>query len=544
MLIKLLVCCVLFRAQPPTLTPESKKQRYSLPITPHHVTPPPPPDYSENRLSDSFESIESETHSNREYDSHSPIPDSTSPQYGYESQDAHGVPMETDVAMQPYTHTSILSDVHVAEERLQSGYGVGEEAVHAYPSQTAGEDYGEGNRDYEQTSGRDRNMLTPGVQISGVEGEMNDLEPGVKQNELFDVEGDQEREWGMQGRGVGADASTPALFEPASPLHLMPTGILQDIAEETEGDTEFEHSWNVGEMGLMDAVCKGLRSSKAELEGLEYVETSFLGNMTENSRSLVIDELGGDKTPPQSAKPSTPPRLPVSPPPGPVLSPRLSMLLAEAAAMGSHIPANPDLSAATGGVGDRYDLMNRLSVVSISDEPPPPLPSSLPPGKLISPRHSLMGPEHGVRSDSIAGGIGTGLDIALLAQKVSRVKEARQNTDSQYPGLEGLVQNEDRALTERTGHQPEAECNGDNEEPLLITTIDEVDDSPDELCDESNETLPPPVTPNHLTGGSKLTITPSFLQSLEPPREFSDSGFPDTDHENVQTTPEPGKPQS
>ena len=90
----------------------------------------------------------------------------------------------------------------------------------------------------------------------------------------------------------------------------------------------------------------------------------------------------------------------------------------------------------------------------------------------------------------------------------------------------------------------ESESNGNDEEPLLITTIDEVDDPSDDLCTEA---LPPPLdsgddkTPNHSARGSKLKITPSFLQSLEPPREFSDSGFPDTDHDTAaHSTPEQG----
>ena len=38
--------------------------------------------------------------------------------------------------------------------------------------------------------------------------------------------------------------------------------------------------------------------------------------------------------------------------------------------------------------------------------------------------------------------------------------------------------------------------------------------------------------------GSKLKLTPSFLISLEPPKEFSDSGFLDTDGENASITPD------
>lgn len=489
--------------QPPTLTPESKKRRYSLPVSPHLITPPPPPpsqDATHHRLSDSFESVESDTHSNQEFNSHPPIPESPDHQYGNETHIGTEVPIQLettnfDTAMQPCTHTPISPDAQAREEEYTDGEPTVSEEQMLYTYHDAvtetGAMGGEGGE----------------VTIHGSEIEERERGNGVE----IDVEGDEE---GSQVGSPGGDF--PTLYKPTAPLHLTPSGILHDIAEETECDTEFEHSWNVA--GSTNGV--GNRVLPTELEELEYAETNFLdntGSTTDFNDQNVTEPL-------TSPGVISPPSLPVTPPPGPVLSPRLSMLLAEAA-------------GAEGGQATLQisDPKNRLSTASLSgDVPPPPLPTSLPPGKLISPRHSLMDLEHGRCPGSTTGSVGMGLDFALLSQRVADMSDKpRTGSHDSVPDEE--VQNGDQAELAEL----EKECNGD-EEPLLITTIDEVDDPPEDICEEN---IPPPVedeTPNDFTGVSKLKITPSFLQTLDPPREFSDSGFPDTDHENVQSTPETG----
>ena len=335
-------------------------------------------------------------------------------------------------------------------------------------------------------------------------------EVGDRRSDLIDVEGD----------GEDSEDDSQGLYEPASPLQLMPTGILQDIAEETEGDIEYEHSWNVKEGDTVTVV------------EVEYAETGFFDSITDDDSPITRDDMTNqlNETPPTPTV-APPPSLPVSPPPGPVLSPRLSMLLAEASATNS----------TTTHTNNSEDHTNRLSVVSLSGEAPPPLPSSLPPGKLISPRHSLMDNEVGGRPNSILGNMRTGLDVALLSQKILTTQSDSKDEENlgSIPG-----QNIDQSnQPEWNGVEPDNESNA--EEPLLITTIDEVDDPPENLIDDFHEPLPPPIgsadedTPNHIT--AKLKIAPSFLRSLEPPAEFSDSGFPDTDHENTHlSTPEQG----
>ena len=333
----------------------------------------------------------------------------------------------------------------------------------------------------------------------------------------------------MEGDSEGYEESH-ALYEPNSPLHLMPTGILHDIAEEMEGDTECERSWN------------GSRLATEEEQEVEYAETEFFDTM---DTTVSLDHLTQETTGTSPAAGVPPPLLPVSPPPGPVLSPRLSMLLAET--NGTNNTGTPSPHPTTA------ELQNRLSVASLSgDSPPPPLPSSLPPGKLISPRHSLMDSDPYVhRPDSILSGIGTRLDAVLLGTTLGcEIRADSNDSVPQIPVRNGDVvpdspnkhfETETDDIPDSPQKHFETESYGDNEEPLLITTIDEVDDPVENQFDESGNPLPPPLdddedTPTHL-GEPKLKITPSFLRSLEPPREFSDSGFPDTDH---FSTPEQG----
>ena len=390
-----------------------------------------------------------------------------------------------------------------------------------------GEEEGGGGREeeLEGEGGGGREEELEGEGGGGREEELEGEGGGGREEEL-EGEGERERKSALFDVEGDSEDGSHTLFEPSSPLQLMPTGILPDIAEETEGDTECERSW--GGRGQLDLTTPPLAGLEPEM--VEYAETGFFDAMETTSPAHC--------DPPQETTGKTPlvvappPSLPVSPPPGPVLSPRLSTLIAETT--GTNHSGTPSPHPTT-------DQPNRHSLASLSgDSPPPPLPSSLPPGKLISPRHSLMDSDpRGPRPNSILGGMGTRLDAALLSEKVSTViSEGKIKSDSHDSVPETLVRNDD--TPNPSGHY-ETESTHDNEEPLLITTIDEVDDPEEEdQLDDPNEPLPPPLedTPTNL-GEPKLKMTPSFLRSLEPPREFSsDSGFPDTDH---TPTPEPGE---
>ena len=101
-----------------------------------------------------------------------------------------------------------------------------------------------------------------------------------------------------------------------------------------------------------------------EETGFDVIETNF----NDDVPLPVNDNSDNGQHFNASGSPVEPPILPVSPPPGPLLSPRYSMMLLDS--------------------NERVNDYNRFSVVSVSSEMAPPLPTSLPPGKLI-PRESL-----------------------------------------------------------------------------------------------------------------------------------------------------------
>ena len=429
------------------------------------------------------------------------------------------------------------------------------------------------------------------------------------------------------------DANLPALFQ--SPIEIDKDFILPDIIEVSETEESDSDYNGVGELRTEDGSGIGggqldgrefdpmkLKFEEAGLEGLEYVETSF----SENDKLALKQEGKGPVTP------ATLPSLPLSPPPGPVLSPRYSMLLTEeekdvgdsnsqsytgkcpdsipSGLISCASPSSPvshsqdrdnslspishspifhsqdrdnslspishsqdrdnslspishpedrhDSSSPISHSQDRHDSSShstdRFSIISLTDDTPPPLPTSLPPGKLISPRHSMiLNPTLNVMELGEAlWGLGTqqrrGLDVNLLAAQMANLAQ-EQGTEVELPKTdqEGIAmvtegdhkheRNEvDFSRDEGSRHQPISEQDSG---PIIQGSS--TDTREGHLEEDTIETLPPPDdyyynnedTPHR---GSKLKITPSFLRSLEPPAEFSDSGFPDTDAENPTNT--------
>ena len=182
------------------------------------------------------------------------------------------------------------------------------------------------------------------------------------------VEEEEEREAEERGSGVGTDEeSLPELFEPLSPLQINNNFLLPDIMEESEN--ERSESLRSSLLSSDGTVIKSPNRQKFtkfdpfEETGLDVVETNFDSDV----HLPMNDDGDNEQEPNTSGSPTEPPILPVSPPPGPLLSPRFSMMLLE---------------------NNEQDNYNRSSVVSVSSEMAPPLPTSLPPGKLI-PRESL-----------------------------------------------------------------------------------------------------------------------------------------------------------
>lgn len=207
-------------------------------------------------------------------------------------------------------------------------------------------------------------------------GEEQQTEPSTYQKqyelELPEEEGmeeeEQEVEEEMEERdssGMGTDdESLPELFEPSSPLQIGNNFLLPDIMEESENErSESLRSSLLSSDGIIiksPSKQKFTKFDPFEETGLDVIETNF-----DNDVPLPVNDDNSDdeQAPDASGSPVDPPILPVSPPPGPLLSPRYSMMLLESS---------------------EQDDYNRFSVVSVSSEMAPSLPTSLPPGKLIS----------------------------------------------------------------------------------------------------------------------------------------------------------------
>ena len=188
-------------------------------------------------------------------------------------------------------------------------------------------------------------------------------------NHWLELEDNKEKRWDEveeSGNGIGTDEeSPPELFQPSSPLQINKNFLLPDIMEESEN--EQSESLKSSMLSLDGTLIKSpsrqefTKFDPFEETGLDVVETNF-----DNDLPLPIHDNVEDLNAPGS--PAEPPILPVSPPPGPLLSPRHSMMLLESSAQDNE--------------------HSRFSVVSTSSEIAPPFPISPPPGRLI-PRESL-----------------------------------------------------------------------------------------------------------------------------------------------------------
>lgn len=184
---------------------------------------------------------------------------------------------------------------------------------------------------------------------------------------------DREEEVDERGSSFCSDEENlPKLFQPSSPLQIDKNFILPDIMEETETEQSVSQRSSVlSSDGTMTRSPNKQNTASNfdpfEEAGLDVVETNF---DFDDVPLPVFDDVGGDEHNfDVSGSPQDPPFLPVSPPPGPLLSPRLSML---------H------------GVDNEQEAANlsRFSIISVTSEMAPPLPASHPPGQLI-PRESM-----------------------------------------------------------------------------------------------------------------------------------------------------------
>ena len=294
----------------------------------------------------------------------------------------------------------------------------------------------------------------------------------------------------IQSEGdVSSGSETLELFQPSSPFKVTEEFILPDIIEENE-EAEVDPGSDNTSIDKSDVL--SLHSSLDDGE-LNIKETSFNSEHLFNS----TNHLPGEPPQPDEFTPDLdPPTLPMSPPPGPLLSPTLPV---------SPPPGpflQPENTAAPSSV-KKYNPKNfRRSIAGALEDLPPPLPMTQPPGKLISPRHSSGFLD---LAELSADTKKSHLDMNQLVLKMNRVCEA-----SGHEPMEGSSVSERNKKGSPVSHKATLSVITDD----VLTLVPPIQDQPD---DEGDTAL------------SRQRLGSYHLKTFEPPKEFSDSGFQDTD---------------
>lgn len=289
----------------------------------------------------------------------------------------------------------------------------------------------------------------------------------------------------IQSEGdVSSGSESLELFQPSSPFKVAEEFILPDIAEESEEVEEVEGDTTFGD-SLDKSDLPSLHSSLDEGE-LDIKETSF---SNEHFFSDMLSALPQNHQTEELTPDFEPPTLPISPPPGPLLSPELKAT--PEATVGWY--QQPPL--------EKYNPKNfRRSVAGALEDLPPPLPMTQPPGRLISPRHSsgfLDLAELNVNARKTSNG-------PQLVLKMNRVSEEARHEPSE------ATEEDVPALKEETQSV--------TSDDVLTLVPPPIQDHPDgEFDDEADHSI------------TRQRLGSYHLKTFEPPMEFSDSGFQDTD---------------
>jgi hypothetical protein len=306
----------------------------------------------------------------------------------------------------------------------------------------------------------------------------------------------------MKSEGdVSSGSESLELFQPSSPFRITEEFILPDILEESEeldADTDLEnaHEHSMNKSDLL-SIHSSLDDGEFDIKVTNFNDEQF------------FDDTGTVE--PQSANPEkqtpdlTPPVLPISPPPGPLLptSPPPGPLISMETPLASNKSTPPE----------EYNPVNfRRSVAGALEDLPPPLPTTLPPGKLISPRHSSGFLDLAELSVSTRKGSRGHLDMSQLVLEMKRVSDETKQEPQVDVGSRAKCKEED---TPKGKHGVEAAVMDD-----VLSLVPPIQNHPEEV--EFDEDGNPSMTRHRL--GSY------HLKTFEPPQEFSDSGFQDTDN--------------
>ena len=458
----------LWSPQPPTLTPDTKRMRHTLSTHSLMLPIPAPPTKDSIGTSNNNKQLLEvlENNNNKVSDSgyvYRPV-----------SPGAGSFVSEVDFLPTPYASNVGLHRILNASSP----------SLCYSPPPEFDDDYQRKGEEVQSSSIRRSTCSLPENLQAQAEEEASDSTTGNKEDTEVSVQEEERESAGNKEPTEAAvpeenesvpeeNDSVPELFKPSMVIseedHILP-----DIAEESEDEND----------PLKKSAAMENNTLKNKLDNL--IEEASGGNEVEISETdfsalhSTAEEEGSGKVIPEASSLSGSPSLPLSPPPGPML-PRLSQFISSEAPPGleGSPPLPPRLASSN----------NKHSAVSLTEEDtPPPLPTSLPPGKVISPRHSIVGSPNLSVTNLIGGSEGV-LDLAQLNSKITQI------------------------VTDKTGEEVEIKSNT-------------VEDSEDELSSEE-ENLPPPHEPEgaeleeERSRKAKLKITPSFLRSLSPPREFS-----------------------
>ena len=265
------------------------------------------------------------------------------------------------------------------------------------------------------------------------------------------------------------------LYSPSSPFRVEDF-ILPDIQEESE-ELELE----VGCQAPNPPEKLNQTSST-----LEETETSFSEEVLS-----ILERTGSLRMKPQEG--STPPLLPTSPPPGPLLTSGHKTPLAP---IPMHTTAN---SVPQKAPVFQSKALYRHSVAGAMDDLPPPLPKSQPPGKLMSPRQSLF-----MDLADMSGSYHPELDLSQLVPQMKRIREA--------PLEENIASDQEK-------HSKDTDDKGSDVIEVNILPPAVPPPFPEEDFDVNKDHMQKSKRPESY-----------YLRTFEPPKEFSDSGFQDTDN--------------
>lgn len=290
------------------------------------------------------------------------------------------------------------------------------------------------------------------------------------------------------------------LYCPSSPFRVKEEFILPDIQEESDeaelNDSAHTPCPQITHCDPPDAISHHFSLDEGDLD---IMETSF----SEELLGILAKSANFEM---KSLDTSNPPLLPISPPPGPLLTSELNTPLASIPT--HHIPHRPPPNLAS-FIPKSY----RHSVAGAMEDIPPPLPSSQPPGKLMSPRRSLFMDLADI--DSASHNSMGNLDLSQLVPQLKRIREAT-DADKDNTVLERMKSNELREEMKENSGTLDLKEAGDTL-PIAV---------PPPILDNSANDLD--MTEDLSQGRQRLDSY--HLRTFEPPKEFSDSGFQDTDN--------------